>query len=384
MGFGPGACSTAASLAATAEQAMAPEHVIAVLHAIDLDLDEYITLHDLRAFASRHRMPFDDDTLDGMFREANYTGDGLIDSEQLAKAVSAKFARRKHNDDWRLLFQLAPQTASAARLTVLPAVPPMQEPIRAGFEQVEDICTFSPRMWNRSGCGSAGLASAGCDMPPPLSPRRPRPHSPPPANDPGLARARAAEAEINELLRPEAPSAAAADGAAHCSFAAKRAFAAQSREAQIASESVGWRARLTEGAAALAPPPPPPVHGLHAREWQNRLAKRAPIPVRLDGTMSRVGPYVLPPRWQATCNIHPATLGSRDAPLGVAGKAEFRSRMRVNSRFDDKMAVSNMSLSLVGTKPVVHEERDDDRPEFKLRLGVHWPKHEERPPTALF
>lgn len=52
-------------------------------------------------------MPYDDLKLKLMFEEANYSRDGLMDVEQLAKAVSFRFPHRKHNDDWCATFDRA-------------------------------------------------------------------------------------------------------------------------------------------------------------------------------------------------------------------------------------------------------------------------------------
>ena len=79
-----------------------------------------------------------------MFAEANSTDTGLVDASQLAKAVGGQFPHRSHNDDWFRLFELAldPQ---AGRLSALPSSPPLQQPIRAIFEQEREMLTFSPR-----------------------------------------------------------------------------------------------------------------------------------------------------------------------------------------------------------------------------------------------
>ena len=104
---------------------------------------EFITEHDLSKFVAKHSLPFPDELLASMFAEANSTENGLVDAEQLGKAVSYKFPYRQHNDDWVRLFELAPRP-SGSRITSLSPRAHEQEPIRANFEQEPNIMTFWP------------------------------------------------------------------------------------------------------------------------------------------------------------------------------------------------------------------------------------------------
>ena len=98
-----------------------------------------------------------------MFLEANSSANGMMDVEQLGKAVSYKFPHREHNDDWVRLFELAPRRGPVLarepvkRLTALVAPPLEQEPVRANFEQQGAIMTFSPLITG----GGSGLGHTG-------------------------------------------------------------------------------------------------------------------------------------------------------------------------------------------------------------------------------
>ncbi len=111
-----------------------------LLHIIDTDVDELIRLPDLVAYVKNAGLPFSAELLGSMFAEANASGDGQIDEEQLGKAVSGQFPHRKHNDDWLRLFELA----LPGRITSLSPAPLEREPILANFEQENGILTFSP------------------------------------------------------------------------------------------------------------------------------------------------------------------------------------------------------------------------------------------------
>lgn len=73
--------------------AVAPEHVLRLLQALDEDRDDLIRVEDLLRFTKLHNLPLEQSTLYGMFNEANYTRDGLIDLDQLAKGGAAKKRR---------------------------------------------------------------------------------------------------------------------------------------------------------------------------------------------------------------------------------------------------------------------------------------------------
>ena len=115
---------------------------------MDHDFDEFITEADVKSYVKSKKFPsFPDELVESMFAEANSSADGLIDAEQLGKAVSGQFPHRAHNGDWYRLFELVitPALTSNDFLTALPPAPPPQQTIRANFEQEGEILTFSPQ-----------------------------------------------------------------------------------------------------------------------------------------------------------------------------------------------------------------------------------------------
>ena len=152
---------------------VAPEIVERVLGAISRSDGVFFNLADLVFYCTKHSLPFTDDILNSMFEEANNTGNGLMDSEQLLKAAAFKFPHRKHNHDWARLFELAPRArtgsarvteatlASGGRVTALSPRPLEQEPIRANFEQEPQILTFSPLTNRAPGTGTAMSGTGG-------------------------------------------------------------------------------------------------------------------------------------------------------------------------------------------------------------------------------
>ena len=141
---------------------IAYEHVLRLLHEMDADLDEFITEADVSRFVTEHGLPFTDAEVRSMFAEANSSANGLMDVEQLGKAVSYKFPHRRHNDDWVRLFSLAPRPRmGGTRLTALVAPPLEQEPVRANFEQEPAILTFSP-LTKASATRTGGLGLHTC------------------------------------------------------------------------------------------------------------------------------------------------------------------------------------------------------------------------------
>ena len=243
--------------------AIAPEHVKRLLHEMDTDLDELVRLDDLRAFVAKHKLPFGDVELRAMFDEANYARDGMLDEEQLGKAVSGKFPHRQCNDAWRRLFELTPRPMSMRRLTELPSEQPQQQPIRASYEQEPNIMTFAPQQASsraslsrshRSNSPSFSdtqrLSAGAAATRPPGSPPTLHPF----AHTAGAGE-RAEEDALNRLLRattaPSAPSeggapapAAAAPPPVRCGFDAQRTFGEAERKRQDASDNHGWRQRL--------------------------------------------------------------------------------------------------------------------------------------------
>ena len=243
--------------------AIAPEHVKRLLHEMDTDLDELVRLDDLRAFVTKHKLPFGDVELRAMFDEANYARDGMLDEEQLGKAVSGKFPHRQQNDAWRRLFELTPRPMSMRRLTELPSEQPQQQLIRASYEQEPNIMTFAPQQASsraslsrshRSNSPSFSdtqrLSAGAAATRPPGSPPTLHPF----AHTAGAGE-RAEEDALNRLLRattaPSAPSeggapapAAAAPPPVRCGFDAQRTFGEAERKRQDASDNHGWRTRL--------------------------------------------------------------------------------------------------------------------------------------------
>ena len=243
--------------------AIAPEHVKRLLHEMDTDLDELVRLDDLRAFVAKHKLPFGDVELRAMFDEATYARDGMLDEEQLGKAVSGKFPHRQQNDAWRRLFELTPRPMSMRRLTELPSEQPQQQPIRASYEQEPNIMTFAPQQASsraslsrshRSNSPSFSdtqrLSAGAAATRPPDSPPTLHPF----AHTAGAGE-RAEEDALNRLLRattaPSAPSeggapapAAAAPPPVRCGFDAQRTFGEAERKRQDASDNHGWRQRL--------------------------------------------------------------------------------------------------------------------------------------------
>ena len=136
------------------QPSVAPEYVTRLLHLIDTDNDEFITKNDLVNFVKKHDLRFDPELLESMFAEANTSADGLMDAEQLGKAVSHKFPYRKHNENWLLLFERAPWPEGTSRITALSPRAVEQEPIRANFEQEPEILTFWP-LTNDHGAGAS-------------------------------------------------------------------------------------------------------------------------------------------------------------------------------------------------------------------------------------
>jgi len=261
-----GAASTFGSvgtLPSSPPPAIAPEVVKRLLHEMDTDLDELVRLDDVRAFVAKHKLPFGDVELRAMFDEANYARDGMLDEEQLGKAVSGKFPHRQCNDAWRRLFELTPRPMSMRRLTELPSEQPQQQPIRASYEQEPNIMTFAPQQAS----SRASLSRSHRSNSPSFSDTQrisagaaaTRPPGSPPTLHPFAHTAgageRAEEDALNRLLRattaPSAPSeggapapAAAAPPPVRCGFDAQRTFGEAERKRQDASDNHGWRTRL--------------------------------------------------------------------------------------------------------------------------------------------
>ena len=470
---------------------VAPEHVKRLLLEMSLE-GEFITEADLMAFVAKHGLPFPEELLASMFAEANSKENGLMDAEQLGKAVSYKFPYRRHNDDWARLFELAPRPGGPLeRITALSPRPLEQEPIRANFEQEPNIMTFYPitnagrdspglggTLQQQSASGSSPLfMQDGAMMHPPDSrlsqasfSTAPRTlsssavfntaHSLPTRAGqlPDTFNEREEEDKINRRMRPASwytkqpasspgvtstgahfgggPSSSFDDGATqvqsfeqapssaessawHCGFDACAAFDRSVEELNRTSAGVGWKSKsaLEAQRAYHAGPPPPLLHGLHPQDWLYVPGGPADhISLRVDGSVTRVtGEAATTSLRLLICENYSqhSLANSRKHALGE-DPASF-SHAPFQSRFAKKdlapihlkrAAATDRLDAAVGTefppaikylngKPTAHEFRppkpDPDKqplgemtPKFITdTLGVHWPKSEGKPASAL-
>mmetsp|Transcript_58257 Transcript_58257/g.126520 ORF Transcript_58257/g.126520 Transcript_58257/m.126520 type:complete len:436 (-) Transcript_58257:514-1821(-) len=368
-------------------QAVATEHVIRLLHAMDLDLDEIIVLDDLRTFVARNKLAFEDDELVGMFKEANYKADGRIDQEQLGKAVSGKHPHRRYNESWFRLFESAPRSFDARRITALPAEVIRREPIQASYEQAEQLVTFSPMNYSSSGKLNGSLSRST-----------------------GLG-SRTLSFSCNDL--PPTPHRFDASGTQHFDeppvrfgFEQQADFAAECDALRRASNAVDWKATLkTAGAPQVAEPTP--------QEWRH-YASAARIPLRQDGVCCRTGAFTAPLRWLATegdgtpcargnvaANSKAARVPSTDSqakafkPFAVTTIQDEKLRWAQQSVLE-KGEFSEESVGAVSCgmprhsgAPASHSFRPkfsppEDQPPFVSHIGTHWPKKEGRPVSGLY
>eukprot|EP00967_Tisochrysis_lutea_P105690 scaffold161340_cov30-Tisochrysis_lutea.AAC.2 len=340
---------------------IAPEHVRRVFHTLDSDLDELVGLHDLLSFVHRANLPFSEETLRSMFVEANVTGDGYLNEDQLAKAVSGKFSYRKHNEDWLALFEAMPRSPSTGRITALQSRQPLRERITASFEKEREILTFTPTMHTNSSRAGSRTKSRSRNYTP----------SNAPAVFHGFEQLAAFDAAIEELER--------------------------------ASEAEGWRERLL-GEGAKPQPARRTYFGLHKQPWKPSIQRNV-IPVRVDGEITRTGPHAAPMRWQATENQGPSNgiglANSRTARLHdvhegvkpfvtVFAKKPIQKEKAIMAQDKVEQAgkyVEPATRDVLSGYPGGYCFRVDrpplDKPPFKTRLGNVWPKHEGRPPSDL-
>lgn len=362
--------------------AVAPEVVLRLLHRMDEDLDEFITVADVKRFVAKHNLPFSEMEVTAMFEEANSSADGLIDAEQLGKAVSHKFPNRRYNAAWERFFSLSPPLATGERLTAFTVPPVEQEPIRANFEQEPDIITFEP-LTNPGGTASgtgrglpafAATASSVASFST-LQTRRSTMTSAPFNSAPrplytgarlGSEAERTHEEVMNRYMQadplrppaepPSAPESTAqvqiasfdADAPApRCGFAAQTAFARSVEEASRTSAGVGWKTKLpADYAAAKAAGPPSPLHyGLHEKEWFfTPTAGRDYIPTRVDGKVTRVTgeKATVPLRLMITESSLTSLANSqahKRADEGAPPKVPFYSRFSRSSEFGSQPAL---------------------------------------------
>jgi len=414
--------------------AVAPEHALRLLHQIDTDLDELITLEDIDAFVKQHSLPFTDAELEGMFEEANSARNGLLDLEQLTKAVSGKFPNRLHNEDWLRLFETAPKhpkfwpADQPVRLTGMRDPAPLQAPIRISYEQEDAILTFAPHTNSEFGNsalsktqsfpraatkGMSGRTSSGAASPTSQSARAAagvpllRPFAPSqPTGDQN-----ADELDINKAIAVS-DAGGSSSGAVRCGFAAKKAFDAYATSTEHASAATGWRGRL-----AVPPPlptePPPVYHNIHPREFDGTTTlNNGKIPLRVDGVMTRTGKFSASLRMLSTENSLVGGANTRTHRLwampeqGNLSDKDFVSVFKKRNIQTEKMEVATDRLSQEGKleyprpnayllgKPSPHSFRDEiekldvrtlinGKPDFVLAVGHYWPKNELRPASTL-
>ena len=302
---------------------VAAEVVLRLLHEMDEDLDEFITEADIVRYVKKHNMPFPEALVAAMFAEANSSANGLMDADELGKAVSFKFAYRRHNDHWAQLFELAPRPDAAARLTALASTPIEQEPIRAVFEQEPSILTFNP-ITNPPGAGTIPLGTACTSSFASVSTRRSSPllgstgapfnTAPRPLFEGaqlGPEAERKHEADLNRRMLPDAHLSAPQPAAAplrpgaevasfhgegpplRCTFDAQAAFARSVEHFERTKAGAGWETRKPPAyfeALAAAERADAPLHyGLHRDDYFYTPGGSADwIPLRVDGAVTRV------------------------------------------------------------------------------------------------
>jgi len=301
---------------------IAYEHCLRILHEMDADLDEFITEMDVLSFVTKHGLPFQDAEVHSMFVEANSSGNGLMDVEQLGKAVSYKFPHRRHNDDWVRLFNLSPRPEAGQRLTALVPPPLEQEPVRANFEQEPSILTFSPLTkagasasrgggfgFTASSLYSADSAafSAGGRSTTPFN-TAPRPLYA--GARLGTDAERDHEKEVNRYMLAEAHLRAPAAPASlplgrdaqsfafhqegpppRMGFEAQAAFSRSVEEAHRTSAGVGWKHGILPEELKMRQEmqPRPLYYGMHDKDFfYTPCACNDWIPLRTDGEVTRV------------------------------------------------------------------------------------------------
>ena len=411
--------------------AIAPEQCLRLLHQIDTDLDEMISLEDMQAYVQRHSLPIGVEEMAAMFDEANVSRNGLLDIDQLEKAVSGKFPNRKYNEAWRRLFIEAPTGQSKyengpIRLTTLQESVPQQSAIRASYEQEDAVLTFAPNTsqsklsYSSSSRKTLTFPGGGSTAPttqtlrahagaPQLRPFAPAPPGPGENAD---------ENKINALIRPAPADANDASPAPplRCGFDAQAAFDNRVARTRAASDADGWRERLP----TWEPPRPSPLwYGLHPRDYDCVTTKHnGQLPLRKDGTMQE-GKFVAPARLLNTENSlvgHANTAKHRawaQPSAGALSDQEFISVFKRRSIQQEKMAVATDRLAqedagaypkpnayMMG-KPSPHAFREEikkldlpggghdprtlynGKPDFITAVGSFWPKNELKQPDVL-
>eukprot|EP00964_Phaeocystis_antarctica_P114039 scaffold78014_cov75-Phaeocystis_antarctica.AAC.3 len=408
--------------------AIAPEQCIRLLHQIDTDLDEMISLEDMQAFVHRHSLPIGVEEMAAMFDEANVARNGLLDIDQLEKAVSGKFPHRTYNEAWRRLFIEAPTGQSKyengpIRLTQLQDAVPTQSTIRASYEQEGAVMTFAPNTsqsklsYSSSSRKTLTFPGGGSTMEtlrahagaPLLRPFAPAPLGPGENADENL---------INALIRPGPADGNEASPAPplRCGFDSKVAFEARVARTKLASDAEGWRDRLPQ----WQPPRPSPLYyGVHPVDFTCiTTLHNGKMPLRTDGSMRR-GKFVAPLRLLNTENSGVGTQNSAKhrawaQPSDAAiSDQEFISVFKRRNIQQEKMTVATDRLAGEGTleyprpnqymmgKPSPHAFRDDikkldlpggghdprtlfnGKPDFITAVGRFWPRNELKQPDVL-
>ena len=91
---------------------IAPEHVLRVLHELDTDFDELCTEADVLRYVREQGLAFSEALVHSMFAEANSSGDGRMDLDQLGKDVASL---QGHAQNFGLVVGGSPRPSSAAR-----------------------------------------------------------------------------------------------------------------------------------------------------------------------------------------------------------------------------------------------------------------------------
>ena len=408
---------------------IAPEQALRILHQIDTDLDELFTLEDLQAFVQRHNLGFGAEQLEGMFDEANVSHNGLMDIDQLQKAVSGKFAHRKHTDAWLRLCAGAPKgknfgSEGPVRLTEMREPQPQQSAIRASYEQESAILTFAPNTSSSQLGNSASRLTASFPRATGSPMSQTRGMSPSTqtlralADAPSLrpfAGSRPAPGEnadenyINSIIAPAndgaAADAPAAERPVRIGFGAQQAFDARIAKTEHASVGNGWRGRLP---IPVPPAPSPMYYGLHPRDYDGiTTLANGRLPLRVDGTL-RTGKFTASLRMMQTENSQVGSCNSKKHKewahdsAGNLSEHDFISNFPRRSIQQEKMAVATDRLSQEGAvnyprpnlymlgKPSPHNFREDiekidprtlinGKPDFVTAVGNFWPKNELRP-----
>ena len=353
--------------------AIAPEQCLRVLHAIDTDLDDIITLEDFQAYVHRHSLPVGVEEMAAMFAEANVSHDGKMDIDQLTKAASGKFPHRAHNEAWRRLFAAAPNprafgaSDAPVRLTELLEPLPQQSAIRASYEQESAVLTYQPdtsasQLSLSSTASRKTLTFPGGGSTAPTQAIRSLAGAPalqPFASSRLGPGENADETRINQSLRPVATeadaastaSAASADKPLRCGWDARAAFEARVARTRHASDAEGWRGRLP---VPRSPAPSPLHYGVHPREFTNvTTLQNGKLPLRVDGAM-RQGKFGAPLRLFSTENsgvggqnsrAHRAWAMPSPGAASAISAQEFLSVFKRRSIQAEKMAVATDRLA---------------------------------------